>query len=188
MDEVEDVEAVAVPELPAYVPRETKHTPSILYCAVCSVPPEYCDFGTTKEKCRGWLASEHPDVFARLYPDEQQDGAAEPKIDAAAPAPAPAAPSKKKKTAAPTKVIVKRVERNKRKFVTVVSNLELFDVDLKKAAKLFANKFACGSSVTKTPTGGEEIVVQGDVSDDIVDVILSNYKKITDDLVDVIVK
>ncbi|KAI8808491.1 translation machinery-associated protein 22 [Cladochytrium replicatum] len=186
MDEVEEVEAVAVPELPAYVPRETKYTPSILYCAVCSVPPEYCDFGTTKDKCRAWLASEHPDVFARLYPNEQQDG--EPKSDAAAPTAAVAAPSKKKKAAAPTKVIVKRVERNKRKFVTVVSNLELFDVDLKKAAKLFANKFACGSSVTKTPTGGEEIVVQGDISDDIVDVILSNYKKITEDLVDVVLK
>lgn len=44
-------------------------------------------------------------------------------------------------------------------------------VDLKKAAKLFATKFACGSSVTKNPQGLDEIVVQGDVSGDIVEMI-----------------
>jgi hypothetical protein len=45
------------------------------------------------------------------------------------------------------------------------------DVDLKKAAKLFAQKFATGSSVTKNPQGQDEIVVQGDVTDDIVEMI-----------------
>lgn len=44
-------------------------------------------------------------------------------------------------------------------------------VDLKKVAKLFATKFACGSSVTKNPQGQDEIVVQGDVSGDIVEMI-----------------
>jgi density-regulated protein DRP1 len=47
------------------------------------------------------------------------------------------------------------------------------DVDLKKAAKLFAQKFATGSSVTKNPQGQDEIVVQGDVTDDIVEMIES---------------
>ncbi|KAG8769030.1 Translation machinery-associated protein 22 [Ceratobasidium sp. 428] len=45
------------------------------------------------------------------------------------------------------------------------------DVDLKKAAKLFAQKFATGASVTKNPQGQDEIVVQGDVTDDIVEMI-----------------
>ena len=44
-------------------------------------------------------------------------------------------------------------------------------MDLKRAAKLFATKFACGSSVTKNPQGLDEIVVQGDVSVDISDMI-----------------
>ena len=44
-------------------------------------------------------------------------------------------------------------------------------VDLKKAAKLFAQKFATGASVTKNPQGLEEIVVQGDVSGEIVEMI-----------------
>lgn len=41
------------------------------------------------------------------------------------------------------------------------------DIDLKVAAKFFGSKFACGSSVT----GDDEIVIQGDVKDDLFDVI-----------------
>lgn len=47
----------------------------------------------------------------------------------------------------------------------------MFGVDLKKAAKQFAGKFATGSSVSKTPQGEEEIVIQGDVGDEIVEMI-----------------
>lgn len=54
------------------------------------------------------------------------------------------------------------------------------DVDLKKAAKLFANKFACGSSVTKNNQGNDEIVVQGDVSDEIFDLILEHWPIVSD--------
>jgi density-regulated protein len=42
---------------------------------------------------------------------------------------------------------------------------------LKRAAKQFASKFATGASVTKNSQGQDEIVVQGDVSDEIVDMI-----------------
>lgn len=35
-------------------------------------------------------------------------------------------------------------------------------------AKFFAGKFATGSSVSKNPQGEDEIVVQGDVGDEIV--------------------
>lgn len=44
-------------------------------------------------------------------------------------------------------------------------------VDLKKAAKLFAQKFATGASVTKNAQGLDEVVVQGDVSDDVLEMI-----------------
>jgi translation initiation factor 1 (eIF-1/SUI1) len=40
-------------------------------------------------------------------------------------------------------------------------------IDLKKAAKQFAQKFATGASVTKNAQGFDEVVVQGDVSDEI---------------------
>lgn len=41
------------------------------------------------------------------------------------------------------------------------------DIDLKKAAKFFANKFATGSSVSKNPQGEDEIFIQGDVADEV---------------------
>ena len=65
-------------------------------------------------------------------------------------------------------IVIKRSERTKRKHATHIQGLELFGVDLKKAAKMMASKFATGASVSKTATGEEEIVIQGDVGDDVV--------------------
>lgn len=71
------------------------------------------------------------------------------------------------------RVLIRRVERNKRKYVTAVSGLEAHGMDLKKVAKEWGKKFATGSSVTKTPSGGEEVVVQGDNSDEILDWVIN---------------
>lgn len=91
------------------------------------------------------------------------------------------APSKKKSKHAPTtKVTIKRTERNKRKHITSIANMDLFDVDLKKAAKLFANKFACGASVTKSVSlMKDEIVIQGDVQEEVCQLIISTWPQIT---------
>lgn len=78
-------------------------------------------------------------------------------------------------------VTIKRIERNKRKHITSVSGLEAFGLDLKKMAKEFGKKFATGSSVTKMASGGEEIVVQGDVSPEIEEYLLEKYKEIPED-------
>jgi density-regulated protein DRP1 len=75
----------------------------------------------------------------------------------------------KKKLA--SQIIIRRIERTKRKHVTAIQGLEAFNIDLKKAAKQLASKFATGASVTKTPTGGEEIVVQGDVAHEVMELI-----------------
>jgi density-regulated protein DRP1 len=68
---------------------------------------------------------------------------------------------------AASKVLIKRVERNKRKHVTVITGLEVFGLENKKIAKDLGKKFATGSSMTRSPAGAEEITVQGDVSDDV---------------------
>jgi len=68
-------------------------------------------------------------------------------------------------------ITIKRIERNKRKHVTAIHGLEAFNIDLKKAAKQFASKFATGASVTKNPQGQDEIVIQGDVSDEVLEMI-----------------
>lgn len=51
--------------------------------------------------------------------------------------------------------------------MTVVTGVEDFGMDLKKTAKEFGKKFATGSSVTKKPSGGEEITIQGEVGDEV---------------------
>ena len=83
-------------------------------------------------------------------------------------------------------VTIKRIERNKRKYVTAVSGLEAFGLELKKVAKDFGKKFATGSSVTKTASGGEEIVVQGDVSDEIEEFLIEKYKEIPEDNIELV--
>ncbi|KAJ3357389.1 Translation machinery-associated protein 22 [Entophlyctis luteolus] len=125
-------------------------------------------------------------MYARLYGAEEeattelQEKTADLKIDNSEKA------DKAKEQPQPgaeARVTIKRIERTKRKCVIVVAGMEAFDVDLKKAAKLFATKFACGSSVTKNAAGVEEIVVQGDVQDDIYELILKTYKAIPDESV-----
>lgn len=60
------------------------------------------------------------------------------------------------------------------------SFFQTIDIDLKVAAKLFGTKFACGSSVT----GDDEIVIQGDVKDDLFDFIPEKWPEIDEDFIE----
>jgi density-regulated protein DRP1 len=51
---------------------------------------------------------------------------------------------------------------------------------LKVASKFFSQKFACSSSVT----GDDEIVIQGDVKDDLFDILPEKWPEIDEDLID----
>ncbi|KIR60206.1 translation machinery-associated protein 22 [Cryptococcus bacillisporus CA1873] len=151
------------------------------YCAVCSLPTEYCEFGPSVSKCKAWLEGQDQDEYERVWGegalasrigtlslDKQEKLEADAaKLEKKAAKKAEAEAKKKEQT----KIVIKRSERTKRKHQTHIQNLELFGVDLKKAAKQFAGKFATGSSVSKTPQGEEEIVIQGDVGDEIVEMI-----------------
>ena len=54
------------------------------------------------------------------------------------------------------------------------------EIDLKMAAKFFGTKFACGASVT----GDDEIVIQGDVKDDLFDLLPEKWSQIDEDSID----
>ena len=49
------------------------------------------------------------------------------------------------------------------------------EIDLKVASKFFGSRFACGSSVT----GDDEIVIQGDVKDDLFDILLEKWPMVS---------
>lgn len=57
-------------------------------------------------------------------------------------------------------VVIETNTRNKKKMITTVSGLELFNLKLADASKLFGKKFACGCSVTKNAAGVEQIDMQ----------------------------
>ncbi|KAL7913327.1 translation initiation factor SUI1 [Trichoderma velutinum] len=169
---------------------------NVIYCGVCTLPPEYCEYGGTVKKCQEWLEKNQPAMYERIWSAEALEAAASSlSIDAQKraakdaqkkAAKAEAAEQKQATKLATSVVTIKRIERNKKKFVTAVIGLEAFGLDLKKVAKDFGKKFATGSSVTKLPSGGEEIVVQGDVSDELEEFILEKYKDVPEDNIELV--
>lgn len=169
---------------------------------VCSYPPEYCSYGSKLSKCKKWLAEAHPDLYTDFYGDDgghstetaassakAEGGDATPKtadklkgmsleeeaLKKEAKAERKAAKAEERKMA--SKILIKRQERTKRKMTTSIQGLEVFGIDLKKASKLFANKFATGASVSKNNQGEDEIVIQGDVAYEVEEMLMKKTGK-----------
>lgn len=113
---------------------------------------------------------------------------------------------KQKKKTVPQKVTIAKIPRAKKKYVTRVCGLATFgkvttvfmrscqwdflyyflcinvslvlwsssDIELKEAQRFFAQKFSCGASVTAE----DEIIIQGDFTDDIIDVIQEKWPEV----------
>lgn len=64
----------------------------------------------------------------------------------------------------------------------------MLGLDLKKVAKRLAGKYACGCSVVKTPSGVEEIALQGDFLEDVGPFLVSEYPEIGSHQIDVVYK
>ncbi|XP_076278861.1 density-regulated protein [Lasioglossum baleicum] len=154
----------------------------VQYCGNCSLPIEYCEYYPEYEKCKQWLERNLPTEFekVKLVEDnttEAGGGEDEKKRQKRG---GKGMLKTKKKEDVPKLVTVSRAPRGKKKSVTVVTGLSTFDIDLKVAAKFFGSKFACGSSVT----GDDEIVIQGDVKDDLFEVIPEKWPQIDEDSID----
>lgn len=154
----------------------------VQYCGNCSLPIEYCEYYPEYEKCKQWLERNLPTEFekVKLVEDgttESGGGEDEKKRQKRG---GKGMLKTKKKEDVPKLVTVSRAPRGKKKSVTVVTGLSTFDIDLKVAAKFFGSKFACGSSVT----GDDEIVIQGDVKDDLFEVIPEKWPQIDEDSID----
>ncbi|CAN3376829.1 hypothetical protein DIURU_001610 [Diutina rugosa] len=148
---------------------------TVVYCGVCSFPPEYCEFGSKKKRCSEWLQSNNPDLYAELQGDTVTEGMSTLSLEKQQKIADELLKQNKKEEAKAeremqkklnSKVTIKRIERNKRKHIISITGLEVFEIDMKKLAKTFASKFATGASLGKTADKKEEILVQGDVSDE----------------------
>ncbi|CDK24376.1 unnamed protein product [Kuraishia capsulata CBS 1993] len=150
----------------------------VKYCEVCTFPLEYCEFGASLPRCKDWLKEHDEDLYNEIYNSETKIVSAnEAKISKDL-AKLQLKEAKKhereleiKKT---SKITLKIFERTKRKRGVAIQGLEVFgaDIDIKKMAKQFASKFATGASVVK-----DEIVVQGDVADEIEQHLLKLLKE-----------
>lgn len=61
-----------------------------------------------------------------------------------------------------------------KKSILKLSVFSSTEIDLKEAQRFFAQKFSCGASVT----GEDEIIIQGDFTDDIIDVIQEKWPEV----------
>ena len=133
----------------------------VVYCSICGLPTDYCKYGP--------LWDQHPsDIASNEEPKSAKVVA--PKLDS----------SSKSEGSTSTKnpsgtITVKIAPRIGRRYLSTVVGLHSFDVDLGKACRIFAKKFACG--VGKKDES-DEIEIQGDVEEQIVETITSNFKAI----------
>jgi density-regulated protein DRP1 len=166
----------------------------VVYCGVCSLPAEYCEFGSDFEKCKPWLIRNAPELYPDLLKEanaKEADKVTEQlqstgiSSDGATPSATKQEevkrlPGGKIKKKDKQEVIIEKVIRNKRKCITTVKGLELFGVKLSDASKKLGKKFATGASVVKGPTEKEQIDVQGDISYDIVEFITDTWPDVPD--------
>jgi density-regulated protein DRP1 len=146
------------------------------------MPLEYCEYGGELKKCREWLKDNLPDVYEEIQAlegieklDTSEDTKSRQKRGGKA-------LKKSKKKEASQVIKISQAQRNKKKFVTIVSGLGSYGIDLKKASKTFAQRFSCGSSVT----GEDEVVVQGEVADDMIEYIQQVWPEIGEDSIEMI--
>lgn len=176
---------------------DAKYPLKVLYCGVCSLPVEYCEYMPEPAKCKQWLEKNFPAVFAKLTlgtaPRQETGGGGVVGGGGASEVPHVGEEEEKKKQkrggrgqikqkkkTVPQKVTIAKIPRAKKKYVTRVCGLATFDIELKEAQRFFAQKFSCGASVT----ADDEIIIQGDFTDDIIDVIQEKWPEVDDDSID----
>ncbi|KFD51248.1 hypothetical protein M514_07848, partial [Trichuris suis] len=160
--------------------EETEYPVKVHYCGECSLPTEYCEYGPSPDRCREWMKKHLPILFAELSANVELAETASDTEEKKRQKRGGKAAVKPKKLAGTQPIILARAPRGKNKFVTIVSGLSSYSINLKIASKYFAQKFACGSSVT----GPDEIVIQGDVKDDLFDLMPEKWPQIDHDAIE----
>lgn len=137
---------------------------SVQYCDNCTLPLEYCEFTDCAKTSYDGQTGD-PNNGDVEHKRQTRGGKAQ---------------GPKSKKPAEKKLEVFRSNRGKKKFITIVVGMGTFGVNLKEASKMFSKKFASSSSVT----GTDEIVVQGDVKDELIDFIAEKFPEIDANLIE----
>lgn len=156
-------------------PRGQPLTPVLVeYCPFCSMPYDFCDFGDKWETgvCFKECTSRYPDIFPLELMTFDNLSFSSLTVKA----------KKKAEKKVPLQVSIQKVARTKRKVITSVTGLHLFGVKLEEAAKQFSRQFATGANVVKaTPGQTDRVDIQGDVEEQLVELLTSKFAGITED-------
>jgi len=154
----------------------TKAAEEMVYCPTCGLPPDFCQYGPSWEKCKPWCMENFPQYYPALA-GTSLDDAKKKAEELQEKGKVKELPGGKKKRDASPSVTIKKLTRSGKKCVTSISGLEGFEVNLEKAAKILKKKFACGCSVVKGDNGQPDSVdVQGDCEEELVDLLVAEYK------------
>jgi len=159
---------------------ETEKEPSpyplqVLYCEICSLPPEYCRYTPKFNKCKPWLLKYAPAIYADLEKtginnsnvDVEHSGEEDVKKDDDI-----INDEDDKKDDGTKFVGISAVARNKKKSITTITGLQEFGISLADASKALRQKFACGANPVK---GKDAITMNGNVEEEIVEFILDKW-------------
>lgn len=112
----------------------------VIYCAVCTFPPEYCEFGPSPSKCRTWLKDNQPELYSKLWSEEAiSSNLANLTTKQAEDLEREAAKKERKTVAkeeraraemAASRIVLKKEARTKRKVTTSIIGLHLFSPPL----------------------------------------------------------
>ena len=168
-------------ELPVGPQPGVKYPILVQYCGNCSMPFEFCEYYPDFDSCKKWLSEKLPEQFEKLGTGETEGEAGEADEKKRQKRGGKGMMKAKKKEAeVEKKIVLSKAPRGKKKAVTVVQGLRTFGIDLKVASKFFSSRFACSSSIT----GDDEVVIQGDVTDELFDVLPEKFPEIDEDLID----
>lgn len=145
----------------------------VSYCPHCSMPTEYCQYGPQfKDRCLPHMQSTlTEEQLARALGQASLEGGI---VDVG---PKKSRVTTKEAAILETKIVIARIQRQKKKFDTSVLGLETVPgIKLEDVAKFFKKKFSCGASVGKTAAGAPEVTIQGDVSLELPDRLMQEYK------------
>ncbi|UKJ90395.1 hypothetical protein MACJ_001328 [Theileria orientalis] len=156
-------------------PKAQPLTPELVeYCQFCSMPYDFCDFGDMWETgiCFKECSLRYPDIFPLDLMTFENLSFSSLTVKS----------KKKPVKEMPSEIVIQKAARTKRKVITSVTGLHLFGVKLDEASKLFSKQFATGANVVKAVPGQvDRVDIQGDVEEQLVELLTTKYPEITED-------
>eukprot|EP01080_Neovahlkampfia_damariscottae_P007134 gene7134-11447_t len=148
---------------------ETQKTTKVVMCPYCDIPLEYCEFKTEWEKCKEYMEKNHPKILEGINASKEMDKLRKKETKTLK--------VKKSKNDNEVKLITVAISRrSKKKSLTLVYGFEERGINTKKVAGFFKKTFACGCTEKKDEHQKVFVEIQGDVRDQLPDLLLNEYK------------